>query len=365
MRYDINSGLAVDVRSKVQKLLIGLTALAFAAVIGLSVGGANAASCVSVSTSKGMLTAAQVGGNVTGDLDATGCDIGAYFNKANPGKVSNANVHDSNQYGVFVDGNMSGNLKVDVSNSEIYNIGNHVGGVFTPNGSQTGIGVYYYGSGTVGSVSGKINNNEIYEYQKGGVAVNGDKASANVSDSQVTGLDPVTFIAQNGIQFGYGASGQAMKNTVNGNSYTGPDWTSTGILVFEASNVVVNSNQVENNQSGIAIEAWCWFVDSASNNKVVGNTVVGTQYAVSVAAYSLGGYSTCDATANNNKITNNTLESESGDTGIFVGTGAYYEGTNSPEALNNKVIQNDISGFATEYDNVGDTSTKVHANSFQ
>ena len=34
------------------------------------------------------LTAAKIGGNVTGALDATGCDIGAY----NPTKVANADI---------------------------------------------------------------------------------------------------------------------------------------------------------------------------------------------------------------------------------------------------------------------------------
>jgi len=56
-------------------------------------------------------------------------------------------------------------------------------------------------------------------------------SNAVVSDNIVTGQGPVPYIAQNGIQFGYGSSGSAMKNTVTGNSYTGTSTDSGGIIV--------------------------------------------------------------------------------------------------------------------------------------
>jgi len=366
MRYNINEGIK-HYKNRARKLITTLTVTVSS--LGLMLGvplAAHAAGCTAVSTSKGSLTAAQIGGTVSGDLDATGCDIGAYFNNDNPGKVKNAEVHDANQYGVFVDGNVSGSLKLNVVKSKVYNIGHHDGsGNFDPNGSQYGIGIYYYGFGSPGTVSGKIKGNEISQYQKGGIAINGENASAKVKHNKVTGLDPVQFIAQNGIQFGYGASGQVRNNVVDGNTYLGDTWTSTGILVFETSHVNVKKNTVKNNQTAIGLEAWCYFVQGASNNKVVNNTVSGAEYGVTVSAYSLGGYSTCDSQANNNKVANNTIKTEDGDTGIFVGTGTYYGGTDSPQADSNKVIRNCVSGFATDYDHVGDTATKVHANSFQ
>ena len=38
------------------------------------------------------LTAARIGGTVTGTLDATGCDIGVYIDAAHPGSVTNADI---------------------------------------------------------------------------------------------------------------------------------------------------------------------------------------------------------------------------------------------------------------------------------
>ena len=44
------------------------------------------------------LTAMQIGGAVTGEIDATGCDIAVY----NPDSVTNADIHGARYYGVVV-----------------------------------------------------------------------------------------------------------------------------------------------------------------------------------------------------------------------------------------------------------------------
>lgn len=317
-------------------------------------GGAALADCTPADTSKGTLSASHVAvknEKVTGEIDASGCDIGVYIPDGVKNVTVSAEVHDANQYGVFNNGNAR------VAGGEIYNIGHHSGGVFQPNGSQTGVGVYFF------DATGSVIGNDIHDYQKGGIVING-LSMANVSDNGVTGALPVTYIAQNGIQFGYGAKGHAMRNVVSGNWYLGANWTSTGILVFETGNVSVQDNAVQGSQTGISIEAWCWIEPSADNNRIVNNSVQGAQYAVTVAAYSLGGYSTCDASADNNKVTNNLLDStpSPGDIGIFLGTGQYYGGTDTPTADNNKLIHNQISGFTDNTYQSGDSSSKVHAN---
>ena len=60
------------------------------------------------------LTAAQIGGTVTGELDATGCDIGVY----NPTRVTSADIHGARYYGVVVNGGT-----VNTTNSKIHQIG--------------------------------------------------------------------------------------------------------------------------------------------------------------------------------------------------------------------------------------------------
>lgn len=348
----------------VKTLAAGVSSLSLMLAVPLAAH-ADTNSCVSVSTSKGNLTAARVGGNVSGDVDATGCDVGAYFNASNMGQVRNAEIHDANQYGIFVDGNVAGDTTVNITGSQVYNIGDHAGDVFAPSGVQRGVAIYYAGVDSLGTVSGNVSGNEVSQYQKGGIVVNGGSASATVRNNTITGLADVPFIAQNGIQFGYGANGQAMNNTINGNWYTGADWASTGILVFESDNVMVSKNTLANNQTGVDAESWCYNgAPSANNNKFVDNDISGSDYGVVVAAYSL--YSECNAEASNNKVTNNTISGtgNAGSEGVFVGS-AVLTGSFSPVVNNNKVIHNQVSGFEAAQDTSGDAAVKVHANSFQ
>jgi len=219
--------------------------------------------CTPVATTKGALTAALVGGNASGDVDASGCDIGAYYSHANPGQVSNAQIHDANQYGVFVDG-VNGNANVDVSKSHVYAIGNHdTNGNYVPNGVQTGVGVYYdtlsdSNVATPGKATGNISNNTIEKYQKNGVAINGGNSNVNVKNNVVVGAGPVDYIAQNGIEFARGGSGNATGNTVSSNAYTGAnEATSAGILVYGGNgtplvtNVNVGNNKLIDNDVAI------------------------------------------------------------------------------------------------------------------
>ncbi len=297
-----------------------------------------------------------------GELNALGCDIGVYYNSDNTGNVSGADIHDAKKYGVFVDGNTA-DVNVNVTDSTVRNTGDHNGsGDFAPNGNQYGVAVYYNGFNLPGQVSGKVWGNDISQYQKGGIVANGENASVSVRDNTVTGLSNVDYIAQNGIQLGYGATGQVMGNTVDGNWYEGANWASTGILMFESSNVVVQKNVVTASQTGISVETWCWYgVQDASNNKIINNEVTGAQWGVSVAAYNYS--SECDAVANNNKVDQNVIVGDHGDTGVWIGAYDYEgTGTHTPVADNNKLIRNEIHGFSTVFDTAGSTTPKVHAN---
>ena len=74
----------------------------------------------------------------------------------------------------------------------------------------------------------------------------------------------------------------------------------------------------------------------------------------------LTGYSTCNASAENNKITNNYVTNpEDGYVGIYCNAYTYNSWT--PTADNNKIIHNYIDGFQYELAD-GGTATKIHAN---
>src|ERR1019366_6592549 len=102
---------------------------------------------------------------------------------------------------------------VDFTNSVVQNIGET-----PPNGTQHGVAIYF---AFEGNSTGTIKNNTVTNYQKGGITVNGPGSSATISGNTVTGFGPVDFIAQNGIQIGFGATGTVTNNTVTGNEYTG------------------------------------------------------------------------------------------------------------------------------------------------
>ena len=72
--------------------------------------------------------------------------------------------------------------------------------------------------------------------------------------------EDATYIAQNGIEVGVGATGQISSNTVSENEYTGPNGAaSTGVLIFGGTafggaltkNVTVAGNTITDNDVGV------------------------------------------------------------------------------------------------------------------
>jgi nitrous oxidase accessory protein NosD len=234
-------------------------------------------------------------------------------------------------------------------------------------GCQNGIGILV-GRASIGETgTANIYRNQIVNFQKGGIVVDNAGSSAVIRENDIDGFGPVPFIAQNGIQVSRGAGAHVRDNDVDGSWFTGANWTSTGILIFESSGVIVQRNRLGGNQVGIDAEAWCWSVGSyaglpASNNHIDGNTVEGSEYGIIVDAVDFPGYSACNPATNNNKLVNNILTSTPGTgiEGVFVGV--YDGGSFAPRAVNNKVINNKISGFVTDVATEDDTGTKIHAN---
>jgi hypothetical protein len=236
------------------------------------------------------LTAALINpGDVTGDVDATGCNIGIYYTQN--GRVRNANVHGANYFGIVNNG-----ANVEIANSTISDIGEK-----PFNGTQHGVAIYF----AFNSASkGNIHDNYIWNYQKGGIVVNGPFASADIRQNTVVGLGPVNFIAQNGIQAGYGANTQIQQNTVTGNSYTGAGQASSGGILLVGGD--------------------CYGGLATTNTKIQNNTALGND--VGVFLSNLDG--SCNPvstptknTAENNVLVNNAVNNTTGN-----GTGPYQAG---------------------------------------
>jgi hypothetical protein len=215
------------------------------------------------------MTAAQIGGNVNGPLDATGCNIGVYYDNTTSGNVTaGANIHDANYFGVVVNGDV-GAVSVNVTNATI----NHIGEP-TLDGTQHGVAIYYRALGT-GTASGTISGDTLTNYQKGGITVSGS-VSATITNNTVTGQGPVSYIAQNGIQVGVGAKATVTGNTVTGNAYTGAGGVSSaGILVIGGPcygattvNLTINKNTLTTNDVGI----WLFNANSTCDGPVTTKT---------------------------------------------------------------------------------------------
>jgi hypothetical protein len=237
-----------------RKAFVIFSAFSLALAI-LAAPGAQAAACTPTTFERDgfFLTAAQVGGDVTGELDATGCDIGVYYASGTSGDVTDATIHGARYFGVVADG-----ATVNVTGSDVHDIGND-----PFDGSQHGVGIYF-----TNGASGDISDNSVYAYQKGGIVVNGEGTTATVTGNTVTGLGPVDFIAQNGIQVSRGAVATVRGNDISGNFYTGhagvgpnpggqnpPGWEyySTGLLLFQADKATsASQNHFSGNQHNIA-----------------------------------------------------------------------------------------------------------------
>ncbi len=102
-----------------------------------------------------------------------------------------------------------------------------------------------------GAASGTLSNSTIRRYQKNGVVVSGTNAAVNANKNNVTGFGPVNYIAQNGIQISYDASGTVTGNTISNNWYTGQTWTACGLLFFQAAGVKQSANVFSGNQTNV------------------------------------------------------------------------------------------------------------------
>jgi hypothetical protein len=101
------------------------------------------------------------------------------------------------------------------------------------------------GPGTITTVN--ISGNTIRDYQKTGIVANGH-VLATITNNTVTGAGLINYIAQNGIQVGFGGSATIKGNTVSGNWYTPVSDVACGILLYQANGVKASSDTLFGNE---------------------------------------------------------------------------------------------------------------------
>jgi Right handed beta helix region len=246
-------------------------------------------------------------------VNASGCNIGVYYPAGVAGSVTNVEIFGANYYGVV---NNGGNAQI--LNSRIHDIGE------SPlNGDQHGVGIYF----VFGVPSkGKIVSNLIWNYQKGGIVVNGTASNATVSISHntVIGQGPISYIAQNGIQIGYGAKATVSNNMVSGNSYTGAGLTASGGI--------------------IVVGGSCYTGPLTIGTKITGNQVIGNDIGIWLS--NLDG-TTCIPTntptnilASHNIATYDAINNTTG-----AGAGAAYQAGVADQGDADQIVNNSICGL--------------------
>ena len=124
------------------------------------------------------------------------------------------------------------------------------------NGIQRGRAIFV-GNDT-GDHTVEITDSTVEDYQKNAIdiRVSGGTLDADVTGNTLTGAGPTGAIAQNGVVFLGGVTGNIEGNTISGHEFTGPSNSanSAGVLLFSNGNAVVTvtGNTLTDNDLGIA-----------------------------------------------------------------------------------------------------------------
>lgn len=295
------------------------TVITFAVLILsiLAFGEARAGTCTPTGFSRDSinLTAAVINptGIFSGDVDATGCNIGIFYGAGAKGALNGASVHGANYFGVVRYG-----ANVPITNTVVYQIGEQ-----PFNGDQHGVAIYCADNSPQSSL-GDITNNIVFAYQKGGIVVNGKNCSANIANNTVIGNGPVNYIAQNGIEAGDGSNVSITGNYIFGNSYTGSNEASSGgILVYGGA-----CFGVTNYETGVQV----------ANNTAIGNDV---------GIYSVNLDVNCDPTVTHtgDAIIGNTLQNNADNNTTGDGPTTGYQAGILDQGDGDRIIGNQICGI--------------------
>jgi hypothetical protein len=197
-------------------------------------------------------------------------------------------------------------------------------------GVQNGIAILVGRQSDATTGSAAILNNKIDHWQKGAIVVDNNGSDGLIANNNLIGEGPINYTAQNGIQVGDGATALIRNNDVRNLSYTPATFLSSGILIFDTTNVVVSDNNITACDLGVA------FAD-VNNSSILRNNISKGMYGIDVDEFSTGSRNNLVALNQSNK---NSQE------GIFV----------SLDSVSNVIILNDFRHNAfldAEDDSVG------------
>src|SRR3984885_165838 len=212
-----------------------------------------------------------------------------------------------------------------------------------------GLGIYVEaGGGATTTVT--ISNNTVRNYQQNGITANGygdgsAGPAVTIMNNSVPGTGATATSGKNGIQIGFGATGQVTGNITIQDIYalSGNNGDAgVGILVFASTGITVSNNVVGNTQFGIVTEsAGEGFL--ADTTSITGNRIIGTEL-----------FDGIDLCSNGNTVTGNTVNSST-EAGIHLDDSCGSTGNNNTVKTNN--INEACAGILTGTGTSGNVTT--------
>jgi hypothetical protein len=170
-------------------------------------------------------------------------------------------------------------------------------------GCQSGLGIFAQSSRGKSSLLNVVGSS-VHHYQKNGITANESGTQLTATDNTVIGIGPTSGAAQNGIQIGFGASGDVENNVLADHVWSpcaspqACEANATNILVFQAEGVVLQANTGGAAQVSIAI--------FGNNNQANQNTLFDSRV-----------FHGIDVVGNANQIQGNSI-TRSDEAGIFI-----------------------------------------------
>ena len=208
-------------------------------------------------------------------------------------------------------------------------------------GCQNGLAINVESTSSSNTVT--ISNNSVRAYQKNGITATGAGAGAGptvtISANYIVGLAATSMnwpggAAENGIQFGFDATGTVSGNTVNDNIWWNDTSSDTGdaasgILVYASDGITVSGNNVGSAQFGIVTVTDPTY-GPADNTTITSNRVSGTQI-----------FDAIDVCSNSNTVSKNLIYG-SAESGVHVDDSC---GSGNSNTVQNNTINEACAGI--------------------
>jgi Right handed beta helix region len=195
-------------------------------------------------------------------------------------------------------------------------------------GCQGGLAILVQ-SGGGGTSKVDVADSVVQNFAKNGITGSETGTKLTIERTSIIGIGLTTMVAQNGVEFGFGATGSITDSTVADFAYSDVLASSAvGILLVGSPGVTVKNNVVANTETGV------YTFSEGADGSASGATITNNEIS---ATHTWDGIALC---SNSNTVTGNTING-SDESGVFIG-GFCTEPNGSASGTGNKIKSNTI-----------------------